>query len=156
MHGYILHIYSYYKASVQSCKEKTPTACTKMHACKADGRETPRVVGQRVRGTQKVLMLWCICDVINQSIEAGLSIPLVYIYIHIILNYIYSVITVLDGFSLWNILKPWFTSCHSCSRSASSLKRVAGAAVRCGTRWTRQGNYPGDLIYSVIEGIQGW
>ena len=41
---------------------------------------------------------------------------------------------------------------HSCSRSASSLKRVAGAAVRCGTRWTRQGNYPGDLIYPVIEG----
>ena len=77
-----LYIYSYYKASVQSCKEKTPTAGTKMHACKADGRETPRVVGQRVRGTQKVLMLWCICDVINQSIEAGLSIPLVYIYIY--------------------------------------------------------------------------
>lgn len=65
-----LYIHSYYKASVQSSKEKTPTP-KHQDACWSTGPWY----------TVAVQMLWCICDVINQSIEAGLSILLVYIFI---------------------------------------------------------------------------
>ncbi len=143
MHRYMVHIHIT-KPGFEVLKRKPPTACAKMkwvtfHACaKLIGREA--LCGWYIWSTRvgSVVHRGCsIFDVTNQSVEAGLSVPLVEEHVcliliwcieYIMIYYIYSVIfsQYCFGCSLWFFFE---TFVYLMSAARASLKRVAGAAL---------------------------